>query len=249
MRVTYALAIVAVLSVSLWAQPGAINAIRERSRTHYLLGWEHMRAEQFPQAVKEFRQSIEIDPEFEYPYYGLGRAFLAMKRYVEAISAFEQCRDVYQAQMGRQFANARDAQRFREDRLREIDEQIRLQQTVRPQTQGQDSVLRGLQLAQKNMQESLKRGNDMTIENTVPAWLTLSLGSAYFRAGQLLNAEREFKATVAIDSKLGEAHNNLAVVYLELERFDEAAASLQLAKKAGVKVHPDLERAIKNRRK
>lgn len=249
MRSLIASALLVVASVGVLAQVPTAPALREKSRIHYRLGWEHMRAEQWPQAAKEFQEAINIDPEFEYPHYGLGRANLAMKKYAEAIVAFEHAREIYRAQMGRQFATARDAQRYREDRLREIDEQIRLQQSVRPQATGQDGVLRGLQLARQNIQESMKRGNDMSFENMIPSWLTLSLGSAYFRAGRLADAEREYKATVAVDPKSGEAFNNLAVVYLETGRFVEAEEAVKSARRAGFKVHPQLEQDIKDRKK
>jgi tetratricopeptide (TPR) repeat protein len=251
MRSWVASALLVLAAANVLAQSPQASAVREKSRIHYRLGWEHMRAEQWPLAAKEFQQAIDIDPQFEYPHYGLGRASLSMKKYVEAVAAFEKARDILLAQVGRQFADSREAQRYREERLREVDEQIRLQQSVRPlsSSQRQDSVLRGLQLARENLQENIRRGGDMTIENTVPAWLTLSLGSAYFRAGRLQDAEREYKATVAVDSNSGEAYNNLAVVYLETGRYSEAEEALTSARKAGFRVHPQLEQEIKNRKK
>ena len=82
----------------------------------------------------------------------------------------------------------------------------------------------------------------------MPPWVSLSLGSAYFRSGKMADAEREYKAAIAVDSRFGEAHNNLAVVYLETNRMAEAEAALKDAKKAGFKVNPQLEQAIKEKR-
>ena len=79
--------------------------------------------------------------------------------------------------------------------------------------------------------------------------MSLSLGSAYFRSGKMADAEREYKAAIAVDSRFGEAHNNLAVVYLETNRLAEAEAALKDAKKAGFKVNPQLEQAIKDKQK
>ncbi len=42
----------------------------------------------------------------------------------------------------------------------------------------------------------------------------MALGSAYFRNGTLPDAEREYREALKIDSQVGEAHNNLAVVCL-----------------------------------
>jgi Tfp pilus assembly protein PilF len=102
----------------------------------------------------------------------------------------------------------------------------------------------------RNLQDRVQREiGQMTLDSGVPAFVTLSFGSAYFRAGRFADAERDFEATVAADPKAGEAHNNLAVVYLETRRYSEAEASLQSAKRAGFRVHPDLERQIRDRRK
>lgn len=99
------------------------------------------------------------------------------------------------------------------------------------------------------MQDIIARGNNVTIDAAIPAWVSLSLGSAYFRSGKLADAEREYKATLEADRKSGEAHNNLAVVFLETGRFADAEASLKDAKKAGLKVNPQLEQAIKDKKK
>jgi len=105
-----------------------------------------------------------------------------------------------------------------------------------------------LQDRKRQLQDAITRGNTITIEAGVPAWVSLSLGSAYFRSGQLVDAEREYKAAIAADARAGEAHNNLAVVYFETNRIAEAEASLKDAKKAGFKVNPQLEQAIKGRK-
>lgn len=222
-------------------------ADRQRARVQNRLGWEQMTAESWESAAKYFQNAIEIDPAFEIPLYGLGRANMALKKFPAAVAAYSRCRDLYRAQAGKIFTNQQDAQRYRRDRLVEIDEQIR-QIQVGPQTVARADMLRQWQNTRRDVQEALQRGGDASIESVVPAWLSLALGSAYFRSGQMSDAEREYKATIAADSRAGEAHNNLAVVYLETGRIREADASLRAAKKAGFKVNPQLEQAIKDRK-
>ena len=206
-----------------------------------------MRAEAWPEAARLFQKAIDIDPTYEYAYYGLGRANMAMKKYVQAIAALEKCRELYRAQGARQFSNAQEAQRYRRDRILEIDEQIRQVQS-RPQTMQTADLLRQLQNLRRETQDRVERGNNINIDTTVPAYVSLSLGSAYFRSGKLADAEREYKATIASDPKSGEAHNNLAVVYLETGRYDEADKSLKAAERAGFRVHPQLKDEIRKRR-
>ncbi|MFA5908342.1 MAG: tetratricopeptide repeat protein [Vicinamibacterales bacterium] len=220
---------------------------RERSRAQNRLGWEQMRSESFEQAVKHFQEAVAIDPEFEMPFYGLGRAHIALKQYVSAISALSRCRDLYRAQVGRQFSNQQEAQRYRSNRIVELDEMVRQVQSGPQTTQAQDQ-LRQLQEQRRQLQDIIARGNSVTIEAAVPAWVSLSLGSAYFRSGKIADAEREYKAAIEADRRSGEAHSNLAVVYLETGRLVEAEEALRAAKKAGFKVNPQLEQAIKDKK-
>jgi tetratricopeptide (TPR) repeat protein len=248
MKTLTCLALVLFLSpATSFGQAAVSPGDRDRARIQNKLGWEDMQSEKWERAAKSFQNAIDIDPLFEVPHYGLGRARMALKDFRGAIDAYVRCRDLYRAQAGKVFSTAQEAQRYRQDRLTEIDDQIRQGQSG-PQTPQRLEMLRQMETVRRNVQESLQRGNDMSINSVVPAWVSLALGSAYFRSGQLVDAEREYKAAIAADSRAGEAHNNLAVVFFETNRIVEAEASLKDAKKAGFKVNPQLEQAIKEKK-
>jgi len=241
---------VAILVVAAAAAPalGQSPGDRQKARLANKTGWDYMKAESFEKAVTAFQQSIEFDPTFEMSFYGLGRAHLALKQFVSAISALSRCRDLYVAQVGRQFTSQQEAQRYRQDRITELDDMIRQLQSAPPTIANQDQ-LRQVQEHKRQLQEYITRGNNITITSGVPAWVSLSLGSAYFRAGKLADAETEYKAAINTDARSGEAHSNLAVVYLETERFNDALAEINAAKKIGFKVNPELEKVIRERAK
>jgi len=69
-----------------------------------------------------------------------------------------------------------------------------------------------------------------------PPYISLALGSAYFRTSAFPDAEREWRAAIQVNPKLGEAHNNLAVVLMLTGRLDEAVQEVDLAEKSGHKV-------------
>ncbi len=129
-----------------------------------------MRAEAWPDAAKAFQEAIDTDRDFEDAYYGLGLANMRMKKYADAIAAYLKCRDLYRAQAGKQFTNRQDAQRYRQDRLTEIDEQIRLTQTG-PQPLTTQDRIRQLQDQRRQIQDYISRGNNATVENSVPAFV------------------------------------------------------------------------------
>jgi tetratricopeptide (TPR) repeat protein len=61
-----------------------------------------------------------------------------------------------------------------------------------------------------------------------------------------MRAEQHLLDLDEVNSKLGEAHNNLAVVYLQTGRVAEAEAAIKTAEKAGFRVNPQLKDDIKN---
>ena len=245
LTLTLALIIALASSVAFAQSPAEKAGARRESQR----GWELMKAEKFEEAEKAFQQAVQLDPSFEFAFYGLGRASMALKKFVSAVSAFTRCKDLYEARAGQQFATAQDRQRYRQDRLTELDEVTRQLQSG-PQTAAVQEQLRQVSEQRRQIQEAISHGNEVSMtESTVPAWVTLSLGSAYFRNGNLPEAEKAYKTTITTDPKSGEALNNLAVVYMETNRIDEAAASLKAAKKAGFKVNPNLEQEIQDRQR
>jgi Flp pilus assembly protein TadD len=128
----------------------------------------------------------------------------------------------------------------------ELDDVIRQLQSGPQNIRSQDR-LRQVQEQRRQIQEFYSRGTNLSLGNSVPAFVSLALGSAYFRSGKLVDAEREYKAAIAADPKTGEAHSNLAVVYLETGRYADADRAVAAAEKLGLKVHPQLKKDIKDK--
>jgi tetratricopeptide (TPR) repeat protein len=237
-------ALTACLALTATVTQAQRNQVRDRAMGPYKVGFENLRAEAWDKAAASFAEAIEIDPTFEMAYYMLGRTNINRKKYAEAATALAKCRDLYVARAGRQFTNAQEAQRYRRDRLSEIDEVIRGYQGG-PATGQTAEALRQLNEQRRQINDAIQQGMNVTIDASVPAYVWLSLGSAYFRMGRMPDAERAYKATVEVDPKSGEAHNNLAVVYLTTGRIPDAERAVQAAEKAGFRVNQGLKDEIR----
>jgi tetratricopeptide (TPR) repeat protein len=216
----------------------------ERALTEYQNGWTHMRNEAFEEALVAFERALELNPRLNLAHYGMGRAYLALRRYQEAIQALATCRDNYVAQTGQKFASQADAQQARQDHLTELAD-LQTQYAKAPPTTQNQGTLRMIENAMRDVQASASRGMNISFDLSVPAFVSLSLGSAYFRAEKMDDAEREFKAAIQADSKSGEAHNNLAVIYFLTGKPSAAAAEIKAAEKVGFRVNPDLKAQVK----
>lgn len=244
-----------VLPTAVLAQQSIVtNASRERAREPYETGLAHLRNEALESAVKSFQEAVALDGTFDMAYYMLGRTHMALRNYVSAVQALQKCRDLYQADSTRQFTNKQERQRVLRDRIRDIDQLI---EDTRSAASLPTNVTRRFQLLEQARQyeerkrqlQDLERNDTLQSTNPVPAYVSLALGSAYFRSGKLQDAEQAYLATVAVDPKVGEAHNNLAVVYMETGRFDQAEKAVQAAEKSGLKVQQALKDEIRKRKK
>jgi tetratricopeptide (TPR) repeat protein len=216
-----------------------------QAQDHLKKGQRLMSSEKFEEAAREFQQAIDLDPILTLAHYGLGQANMALKRYPAAVAAFRGARDAFHAVAGREMSRRLENEAAIDDRIRELEDKIR-QNQERPPAAG-SSAARQLEASVQQWEieiAMLKRSKGDHAVPETPAFLSLALGSAHFRSGQLADAEREYRAALDVKPKLGEPRNNLAVVLLLTGRPAEAKEQLRLAEKNGFPVAPGLKQDV-----
>jgi tetratricopeptide (TPR) repeat protein len=224
------IAIASTFAASAAAQPTVkdhIDAMR-----HLRLGQENLRAEKWDLAEREFRAAVELEPQ----------VYMATKRYPAAVQAYTGCRAAYLGNMARDIHNDLLAQRRLEDQIQALEDERIAITTGRVTPMLSSGVM---ELDRRIHDLRTQRFHDERTAAGVPAWISLALGSAYFRAAAMADAEREYRATLAVDPKLGEAHNNLAVVYLLTGRLADAEQEIKAAERAGFRVNPQFKEDLK----
>jgi tetratricopeptide (TPR) repeat protein len=244
------IAVAAVLAFSVSMQTAQTSHIsradEQRALEHYREGWGLIAAESWAEAAKEFQAAVDIDSRFKLAYYGLGRAHMGEKLFPPAIAAYERCSDLYRSQAGDNMKNAVDADRMVKDDVQMFDSAI--QRLAQSQQSGAVLLqIRQLQMAKQRSQLRLKGTDELSLVTPVPAFVSLALGSAYFRSAHMAEAEKAYKAALDVDPKSGEAHSNLAVVYLETGRLRDADHEIREAEKSGFKVNSALKDDIRKK--
>jgi tetratricopeptide (TPR) repeat protein len=220
----------------------------EAANEHFRAGMRALAAEQYDKAEAEFRNAVEIDPLFHAAFYGLGQVYMATRRYDVAVKAYLNSRDAFKKGIAAEQTDAVAADRRRRDELQAKKEYLRtLERRSTTQSPGLASAIDRARDDVRQLEASLNRTKGDP-PPPVPAGLSMALGSAYFRTRDLEGAEREYLEAVRVDPKFGEAHNNLAVVYMLMGRLDQADLEIALAEKAGFKVSPQLKSDLKSRR-
>jgi tetratricopeptide (TPR) repeat protein len=232
--------------------PYQLNPDSDRARLHYRSGWEAFRIEHWDDAIKEFKAVVAIDAKYKLAYYGLGRSYMALKKFADAAAAYEECRDLYQSEASDKFRSAQEADRIRQGDLDQINLAISAltsragNTTSVATTSGQIRQLRDQAQRIQNKREVIN--NNLSLGSDVPAFVSLALGSAYFREAKFAEAEKALKETLDVDPKFGEAWNNLAALYLFTNRIEEADRAVASAEKVGYTVNPDMKADIKKRK-
>jgi len=242
-RSTLILALGLISTTSVGATP---QIARERARLDYERGVELMKDGSLEEAVRSLDTATRTDPTFDMAFYMLGRAQLSLKNYASAVMALNKCRDLHLADAARASEDRREGDRLRKERVEDIRRSIEALEKV-PQSALVREQIRQYELRIRQL-ENIDREAESQKFYAVPAYVSLSLGSAYFRAGNLAEAEKAYLETVDTDPKIGEAHNNLAVVYMETGRYAEAEKAVKAAEGTGFKVPQALKDEIRKRK-
>jgi len=248
MRSTIAVAIFVLAAVPGFAQKSDREEEQRHRQAldHYRKGQDAMASERPEQAVQEFKAAIQLDPLMTLAHYRLGQAHMSLKEYAQAERDFLGCRDAYEKVANLQFTDREELERRREEEIDQLQNYLGLLQSGQIKN-ANPSVPMQVQQQIDALQRSRRKGATDTM--AVPAEVSVSLGSAYFRQGKFAEAEKEWKAAEDANPRIGEAHNNLAALYLITQKLDEAEKEVDLAEKAGFHVNPRLKDDIKKARK
>ena len=250
MRPPLAAAFVLLAAATSFGQSHKSDSQQENDRRlaldHYEKGRDAMATERFEEAVAEFKAAIQLDPLLTLAHYRKGQAHMALKEYAQAEHAFIACREAHETLAGLQLSNREEVERRRADEIDQLQNELAL---INSGQNKNPNPGRPQQIQQRIAELERNRRKGGSEAPALPPEVSVSLGSAYFRQGKMDLAEKEWKTAASANPKLGEAHNNLAALYLITQKLDDAEKEIQLAEKAGYHVHPRLKDDIKNARK
>jgi Tfp pilus assembly protein PilF len=221
---------------------------RQEGLRHFRAGQELMAAEQFERAADEFGKAIELDRLLSIAHYQRGQAFMNLRRYASATQSYKDCIESLRALDALRESNRFEADKLRDDEIREMRESIQLLYQLAAKYPNGGYSLKATQ-AEQHLRDLENRRGGANDTFKPPAQVLVALGSAYFRNGEREAAEAQWLAAIDANPKLGEAHNNIAVIYMQTGRFDQANKELNLAEKLGFKVNPQFKADLKDRMK
>ena len=228
---------VALASSLVDAQKIADETSRRQAVELYRTGQEFMSSERFDKAAVAFTASIEKDPLLTVAHYQLGQAYMNLRRPASALQAYKGCLGAMEALHHLEESNRFEVDKQRQDTIHEMRAELGSNQKIDP--------LKRIVIEQRVREMEQERTSTIGAPFRPPAFVLLAMGSAHFRNGDREAAEAQWRAAVDANPKLGEAHNNLAVVYLQKGQKADAENAVKQAEKNGFKVNPQLKEDIK----
>ncbi len=221
----------------------------------FAAGRDLLYAERFAEAEAPLLAAARLDPSFPLAHYALGQAYMALKRYREAVERFAACREAFacfatgdaEKRLDREIRSLREAIRgFERDGL--VKDWIPHQEMNKEPLATKGERVRFRAQLEARLEELQSWRKRMRKGGGTPPEVLVALGTAHFQAGSLATAEQAYKAALLLDPDLGDAHYDLAVVYLATERIEEAERAVRLAEKAGLTVAPRLKEELRRRK-
>jgi|SRR3954463_13105686 tetratricopeptide (TPR) repeat protein len=223
----------------------------KRAEQHDRQGWLRIDARDFTGAADAFEAALQIHPNYADALYGLGKARMALQQYPASVRALERSHDAY-AHAGTESEEYRLlANTARQNQISVLRRRLADLESPAPASSG-----RGAQPSTSTEVLDLKQQiRTLMAERdpgplpgkvaSVPSFVSLALGSAYFHIERLADAERQFREALAVEPKFGEALSNLALVCLLTGRAEEAQSHVRIAEEARFTVNPELKRRIR----
>jgi tetratricopeptide (TPR) repeat protein len=233
-------ALAALLLLSFAESPEKIMAQAKVKEGQALLS-----SERYAEAAQVFSEAIKLDPVLTMAHYGLGQSYMALKEYPKAVTAFQGAVGAFHSAAAESMTLRLENENQRQRHIRNLQDLIR-QNSERPLAQGsREARVRDQRIQQWEMEIAMfERSQGGHAVPKTPPSLSLALGSAHFRSGQMADAEKEYRAALEVQPTLGEPRNNLAVVLLLTGRAADAKKELTLAEKNGFKAPQGLKQDI-----
>jgi tetratricopeptide (TPR) repeat protein len=214
------------------------NETHREAYKHYVRGQKLLASERFDGAAEEFQAATKLEDVFTDAYLGLGHAYMGLRRYDNAVHAYQQCLDAARTIFDMRRQNRDTTDRLIDDQLRALREALAQTTLASRQRNGDLAIERRIRELEHS--RSLPDG-----PFEAPAEVLLALGSAHYRGGDWITARGRWEEAVKVNPNLGEAWNNLAVVYMQSGRRGDAELAIRNAEKHGVRVNPKLKEELR----
>ncbi len=188
----------------------------------YYKGVDNYENKRYEEAIEAYKKAIEVDPEFPFPYNGLGLIYYNQKRYEEAIEAYKKAIEV-DPEYSSPYNGLGNTYYFQQ-RHEEAIEAYKKAIEVDPEYSSPYNGLGNTYYFQQRHEEAIeayKKAIEVDPEYSSPY---NGLGNTYYFQKRHKEAIEAYKKAIEVDPEYSFPYNGLGIVYQNQERYEEAIA-------------------------
>jgi len=186
----------------------------------FLMGENALAQRQYREAMDHYRRALELNPRYDLAAMGMGQAALASGDQAGAVKAFQRALDLNPHNYLVKLAMAKAY-----DKLNRLHEALNLEKEVlasHPED-GKANSDYGVTLVRMRQYQDALGALQKAVQLGYRTAITYNfLGAAQLAAGHTEEAVRAYKGAINLDPKYSAPYGNLALLYLQMRRSDEA---------------------------
>ena len=220
------------------ALPHYDKAVRAFSRKDYV------------SARRELDAAIDAMPQYSYAHLLMAKCWYMAKEYEQALPAIERAESAWHEFAGIVADSKADQVDARLRKRRDLQDQIAaLQDDLRRAATPQ--IAQQIQTYIDQLQHQISDIDTERVSEALPAEAqglpaeySFVHGNTLLRLGRLIDAEPQYQRAIEANPHYGEAFNNLASLYYQAGRYEEARKVLQEARGRDLPISLELEKAV-----
>jgi Tfp pilus assembly protein PilF len=223
-----------------------ITAIKESGLEDYIntamywnnLGCTYFKSGKYEEAIKSFKQAIEIDPDFAEVHYNLGLAYFESGKYEEAIDAYKHAIRIDPDAADAHYNLGTDYGKsgMYKEAIESFKQAVRIDPDYASAHHNLGVAYRKTGRNEEEV-ESYKQAIRIDPDLAIAHY---NLGVAYGNLGKYKKAKESFKQAIRIDPDYKSAHYNLGITYLQINDRGSAIEQYKILKKLDTEMANEL---------
>jgi Tfp pilus assembly protein PilF len=212
------------------SEPDRRMALYYLTQTHIAAAEKHEEAGEMGKAVEEYRQALELTPDYADIHYRMGALYARFDLTLEAIESYRRALainpDYLEARVQLAFLLLGDGRKDEAKRQFAAARKLSIRAIDGPYRKASEALERGdAHVAEEWMRETFQRRP----ENFA---FHYRRGLRFLKEDHLEQAVEDFRQSILFNPNFADVHNYLGVALGELERWEEAVASFRRALEA-----------------
>ncbi|MFC2171499.1 tetratricopeptide repeat protein [Acidobacteriota bacterium] len=190
---------------------------------------------------KYFRKALDAFPSLPQAHMGLGHICMQKKEHEKALAAYQAAVKGYEETGNLLYDFELKRYQDAQTRIAGLREDITILQSPTIKLNEDQKQARIVALENQMRQLRLVDHPGDRGKTETPAEVHFFVGNALFRLDRTAEAVKVWESCLAKNPKLADVHNNLAVAYWMLTRYEDAQKSVAEAEALGFEVNPDFK--------